>query len=182
MAAELVERPLPKLSEESYVEARLLEAVTEARLALRFLKEGLTRNAAGKAFQAWKALLAALLRLELDKLKAIVKTDEEKRWLETTAVLRVPTTKMRTLTNMLEELGHSVLTGTLLALELHDYQYHGPDPDMANSKYTTREEATTDIIRLTTEVAKHVEALRGRIKWGEELEKAIQELKQALST
>jgi hypothetical protein len=71
---------------------------------------------------------------------------------------------MRTLTNMLEELGHSVLTGTLLALELHDYQYHGPDPDMANSKYTTREEATTDIIRLTTEVAKHVEALRGRIK------------------
>ena len=47
MAAELVERPLPEPSEESYVEARLLEAVTEARLALRFLKEGLTRNAAG---------------------------------------------------------------------------------------------------------------------------------------
>jgi len=182
VAAELVERPLPKPSEESYVKARLLEAVTEARLALRFLKEGLTRNAAGKAFQAWKALLAALLRLELDKLKAIVKTDEERRWLETTAVLRVPTTKMRTLTNMLEELGHSVLTGTLLALELHDYQYHGPDPDMANSKYTTREETTTDIIRLTTEVAKHVEVLRGRVKWGEELEKAIKELKQALST
>jgi hypothetical protein len=103
VAAELVERPLPKPSEESYVEARLLEAVTEARLALRFLKEGLTRNAAGKAFQAWKALLAAFLRLELDKLKAIVKTDEERRWLETTAVLRVPTTKMRTLTNMLED-------------------------------------------------------------------------------
>jgi hypothetical protein len=182
VAADLVERPLPKPSEESYVETRLLEAVTEARLALRFLKEGLTRNAAGKAFQAWKALLAALLRLELDKLKAIVKTDEEKRWLETTAVLRAPTTKMRTLTNMLEELGHSDLTGTLLALELHDYQYHGPDPDMANSKYTTREEATTDIIRLTTEVAKHVEALRGRIKWDEELEKAIKKLKQALST
>ena len=154
------------------------------RLGLRwsFLKEGLTRNAAGKAFQAWKALLAALLRLELDKLKAIVKTEEERRWLETTAVLRVPTTKMRALTNMLEELGHSVLMGTLLALELHDYQYHGPDPDMANSKYTTREEAMTDIRRLTAEVARHVETLRGRVKWGEELEKALQELKQALST
>jgi hypothetical protein len=144
------------------------------------LKKGLTRNAAGKAFQAWKALLAALLRLELDKLKAIVKTDEERRWLETTVVLRVPTTKMRTLTNMLEELGHSALTGTLLALELHDYQYHGPDPDMALSKYTTREEATTDIIRLTTEVAKHVEALKGRVKWSDELEKVLQELRQAL--
>jgi len=180
VAAELVERPLPKPSDEGYAEARLLEAVTEARLALRFLKEGLTRNAAGKAFQAWKALLAALLRLELDKLKAIVKTDEERRWLETTAVVRVPTTKMRALTNMLEELGHSVLMGTLLALELHDYQSLGPDPDMANSKNTTREEAMTDIRRLTAEVARHVETLRGRVKWSDELEKALQELKQAL--
>jgi hypothetical protein len=180
VAAELVERPLPKPSEESYVEARLLEAVTEARLALRFLKEGLTRNAAGKAFQAWKALLAALLRLELEKLKAVAKTEEEKKWLETTAVSRVPTTKMRAITNMLEELGHSVLTGTLLALELHDYQYHGPDPDMALSKYATREEATIDIMRLTAEVAKHVEALKGRVKWSDELEKALQELRQTL--
>jgi hypothetical protein len=180
VAAELVERPLPKPSEESYVEARLLEAVTEARLALRFLKEGLTRNAAGKAFQAWKALLAALLRLELDKLKAVAKTEEEKKWLETTAVSRVPTTKMRAITNMLEELGHRVLMGTLLALELHDYQYHGPDPDMALSKYATREEATIDIMRLTAEVAKHVEALKGRVKWSDELEKALQELRQTL--
>ncbi len=180
MAAELVERPLPKPSDEGYVEARFLEAVTEARLALRFLKEGLTRNAAGKAFQAWKALLAALLRLELEKLKAVAKTKEEKKWLETTAVSRVSTTKMRAITNMLEELGHSVLMGTLLALELHDYQYHGPDPDMALSKYATREEATIDIMRLTTEVAKHVEALKGRVKWSDELEKALQELRQTL--
>jgi hypothetical protein len=180
MAVELVERPLPKPSDEGYVEARLLEALVEARLALRFLEEGLTRNAAGKAFQAWKAPLAALLRLELEKLRAVAKTEEEKKWFETTAVSRVPTTKMRALTNMLEELGHSVLMGTLLALELHDYQYHGPDPDMALSKYATRQEATIDIIRLTTEVTKHVETLRGRVKWGEELEKALKELRQAI--
>ena len=179
MAAELVERPLPKPSEESYVEARLMEAVTEARLALRFLKEGFTRNAAGKAFQAWKALLAALMRLELERLKALAKTEEE-RWLETTAMSRAPTTKMRALTNMLEKLGYNVLMGTLLALELHDYHYHGPDPDMALSKYATREEATIDIIRLTTEVAKHVEALKGRVKWSDELEKALKELRQAI--
>jgi hypothetical protein len=79
MAVELVERPLPKPSDKGYVEARLLEALVEARLALRFLEEGLTRNAAGKAFQAWKAFMAALLRLELEKLKAIAKTEEERR-------------------------------------------------------------------------------------------------------
>ncbi|MFP3267927.1 MAG: PaREP1 family protein, partial [Thermoproteus sp.] len=53
MAVEAVERPLPKPSDEGYVEARLLEALAEARLALDFLERGLTRNAACKAFQAW---------------------------------------------------------------------------------------------------------------------------------
>ncbi|MDT7882939.1 MAG: PaREP1 family protein, partial [Thermoproteus sp.] len=81
MVIEAVERPLPKPTDAAYVEARLLEALVEARLALRFLEEGLTRNAAGKAFQAWRALLAALLRLELDRLKALVKAEEERRWL-----------------------------------------------------------------------------------------------------
>jgi hypothetical protein len=74
MAIEAVEKPLPKPTDATYVEARLLEALVEARLAFRLLEEGLTRNAAGKAFQAWKALLAALLRLELDRLKALAKT------------------------------------------------------------------------------------------------------------
>ena len=71
-----MERPLPRPTDAAHVEARLLEALVEARLALRFLEEGLTRNAAGKAFQAWRALLAALLRLELDRLKALAKTEE----------------------------------------------------------------------------------------------------------
>ncbi len=79
---EVLDRPLPRPADVSYVEARLLEALVEARLALRFLREGLVRNAAGKAFQAWKALLAALLRLELEKLKALARTEEERRWLE----------------------------------------------------------------------------------------------------
>jgi len=81
---EFIERPLPKPTDESYVEARLLEALVESRLALEFLSKGLVRNAAGKAFQAWRALMAALLRLELGKLRAMVKADEERRWLEST--------------------------------------------------------------------------------------------------
>jgi hypothetical protein len=181
MAVELVERPLPKPSDEGYVEARLLEALVEARLALRFLEEGLTRNAAGKAFQAWKALLAALLRLELEKLKALAKTEEERRWLESKAVPRVPTTKMKPLARLLEAMGHDGLalwTGNVLLL--HDYQYHGPDPSGELSKYATREDAVADILSAVQGLARRIETLRGHVKWSDELEKALKELRQAL--
>jgi len=156
-----VERPLPKPSDEGYVEARLLEALAEARLALEYLGRGLTRNAACKAFQAWKAFMAALLRLELDKLKALAKTEEERRWLESRAVPRVPTTRMKELSRLLEEAGHEGIPFvTALALDLHEYQYHGPDPDMALSKYTTRESAAADALLLLKELARRVEALK----------------------
>jgi thermostable 8-oxoguanine DNA glycosylase len=182
MVVELVERPLPKPSDEGYIEARLLEALGEARLALRFLEEGLTRNAACKAFQAWKALLAALLRLELERLKALAKTEEEKRWLESRAVPRIPTAKMKELSRLLRNVGHVGITAwTAVALDLHDYQYHGPDPDMALSKYTTRESAAADVVELLQELTKRIEALKGRIKWGDELEKALEEVRRALT-
>jgi thermostable 8-oxoguanine DNA glycosylase len=182
MAVELVERPLPKPSSEGYIEARLLEALGEARLALEYLERGLTRNAACKAFQAWKAFMAALLRLELEKLKALAKTEEEKRWLESRAVPRVPTTKMKELSRLLRDVGHEGITFvTDKALNLHDYQYHGPDPDMALSKYATRESAAADVVELIQELIRRVEALKKRIKWGEELEKALEEVKKSLS-
>jgi hypothetical protein len=182
MAVELVERPLPKPSDEGYVEARLLEALGEARLALEYLERGFTRNAACKAFQAWKALLAALLRLELEKLKALAKTEEERRWLESRAMPRVPTTKMKELSRLLKEAGHEAITAwTDKALDLHDYQYHGPDPDMALSKYTTRESAAADVVELLQELTRRIETLRSRVKWGEELEKALEEVKRVLT-
>jgi len=177
-----VERSLPRPSDAAYVEARLLEALGEARLALEFLERGLTRNAACKAFQAWKAFLAALLRLELEKLKAIVKTEEERRWLESRAVPRIPTAKMKELSRLLRDVGHEGITFvTDKALDLHDYQYHGPDPDMALSKYATRESAAADVVELLQELVRRVEALKKRIKWGEELEKALEEAKKSLS-
>jgi hypothetical protein len=101
-----VEKPLPKPSDEGYIEARLLEALGGARLALEYLERGFTRDAAGMAFHAWKALLAALLRLELEMLKTQAKTEEEKRWLESKAVPRIPTTRMKELGRLLEEVGH----------------------------------------------------------------------------
>jgi len=177
-----VERPLPKPSSEGYIEARLLEALGEARLALEYLERGLTRNAAGKAFQAWKALLAALLRLELEKLKALAKTEEEKRWLESKAVPRVPTTRMKSLSRLLEEVGHGGISlWTDRVLNLHDYQYNGPDPDMALSKYATREDAVADIKSVLQELARRVEALKSRVRWSDELERALEEMRRALS-
>jgi hypothetical protein len=182
MVAELVEKPLPKPSDEGYIEARLLEALGEARLALEYLERGFTRDAAGMAFHAWKALLAALLRLELEKLKTLAKTEEEKRWLESKAVSRVPTTKMKELGRLLEEAGHyGISAWTDKALDLHDYQYHGPDPDMALSKYTTRESAAADVLLLLKELARRVETLKGRVKWTDELEKALEEVRRTLA-
>jgi len=179
---EVSDRPLPRPADASYVEARLLEALVEAHLALRFLREGLVRNAAGKAFQAWKALLAALLRLELEKLKALAKTEEEKRWLESKAVPRVPTAKMKSLSRLLEEVGHGGISlWTDRALDLHDYQYHGPDPSGELSKYATREDAVADIKSVLQELTRRVEALKSRVRWSDELERALEEVKRALS-
>jgi len=177
-----VERPLPKPSSEGYIEARLLEALGEARLALEYLERGFTRDAAGMAFHAWKALLAALLRLELEKLKALASSEEERRWLESKAVPRVPTTKMKELSRLLRDVGHEGITAwTAVALDLHDYQYHGPDPDMALSKYTTRKSAAADVVELLQELTKRIEALKGRVRWSEELEKALEEVRRALT-
>ena len=47
---EVLDKPLPKPPVEGYVEVGLLETLVEARLALRFLREGIVRNAAGKVF------------------------------------------------------------------------------------------------------------------------------------
>jgi hypothetical protein len=182
MVVELVERPLPKPSDEGYIEARLLEALGEAKLALEYLERGFTRDAAGMAFHAWKALLAALLRLELEKLKTLAKTEEEKRWLESKAVPRIPTTRMKELGRLLEEAGHyGISAWTAVALDLHDYQYHGPDPDMALSKYATRQSAAAEVLLLLKELTRRVEALKSRVKWGDELEKALEEVRRALA-
>ena len=149
---------------------------------MEYLERGLTRNAACKAFQAWKALLAALLRLELERLKALAKTEEERRWLESRAVPRVPTTKMKELGRLLEEAGHyGISAWTAVALDLHDYQHHGPDPGTALSKYATRQSAAADVLLLLKELLRRVEALKGRVKWSDELEKALEEVRRALA-
>jgi chaperonin cofactor prefoldin len=51
---------------------------------------------------------------------------------------------------------------------------------MTLSKYTTRESAAADVVELIQELIRRVETLKKRIKWSEELERALEEAMQAL--
>lgn len=162
-------------------------AALEALLALRFLEEGCTRNAAGKAFQAWRALSGALLALERDKILERLESEEQRRWLLEKAVPRVSTSRLKALAQLLEETGipyYNPLTST--ALDLHDYQYHGPDPAAELSKYTSPEEAARDILYLLEKLAEIAEKrvkprLREAGKWSREHEEALQRLREKLA-
>jgi hypothetical protein len=52
---------------------------------------------------------------------------------------------------------------------------------MALSKYATRQSAAADVLLLLKELLRRVEALKGRVKWGDELEKALEEVRRALA-
>ncbi|MGC8543950.1 MAG: hypothetical protein ACP5NQ_08410 [Vulcanisaeta sp.] len=52
---ELPEKPLPKSTSEDYINTGLLKSIVETTLTLKFLRDGLVRNTAGKAFQTWHA-------------------------------------------------------------------------------------------------------------------------------
>jgi Tfp pilus assembly protein PilF len=52
---------------------------------------------------------------------------------------------------------------------------------MALSKYATRQSAAADVLLLLKELTRRVEALKSRVKWGDELEKALEEARRALT-
>ncbi len=112
----------------------------------------------------------------------VAKTDEERSWLINRAVPRVPTTRMKALSQLLEEIGYAggIYFATSTALELHDYQYNGPDPDLALSKFRDREEAAVAVVGLIKELVNRIENLKPRIKWNDELENALNELRKAI--
>jgi len=130
--ARALERPLPRPRHDllGYAVARVLEALLEAILAFEFLERGYSRNAAGKAFQAWKALTGALLALERDRVLEAMETGEQRRWPQEKAVPRVPTTRLKPLGQLLEEAaglrGFSAYTDK--ALDLHVLPVPWPRP------------------------------------------------------
>ena len=184
MLREGLEKPLPKPRRDllGYASARALEALLEGLLALEFLGKGYTRNAAGKAFQAWRALTATLLALERDRI--VEAGGGEGKWLLERGI---PTARLKAFGQLLEKTGipyYSSLTDK--ALDLHDYQYHGPEPDVELSKYRDRREAAYDILALVAELAKMVAGrVRPRLeksgKWSRGPEEALQKLLERLA-
>jgi len=137
----------PWLNLEAYREARVREAVYEAELAEEFLKSGLVRNAAGKAFQSWKSLLGAMLVDKIEEVKkvypGIVRIRKGKRvkkalWI----VALVPTSQMKKLAQLL---GGEESALTSIALDLHSYQHSGLDPEGIYSPYPDEKSAQRDI-------------------------------------
>ncbi|BBG25625.1 hypothetical protein IC007_0130 [Sulfuracidifex tepidarius] len=72
-----IEKDLYKLGED-YIEARVIETLSDLLLSLTLWKEGYTRNSAGKAFSAVKALLNELILTNEEKLVNLAKDDREK--------------------------------------------------------------------------------------------------------
>jgi len=182
---QLLDKPLPKPWEnpEMYAQIRVLEAILESRLAIEFLEKGYTRNAAGKVFQAWKALLASLLVLERDKILQKLTKIEDRKWFEK-IILRIPSSKLKIISQLLEDIDYSGITHkTATALDLHDYQYHGPDPTGEVSKYPNRESAAKDIMLMIYEILeflrKYVKNKLGKL-WIDEFDKEIENLYKSL--
>ena len=183
---ELLEKPLPKPRRglAAYASARALEALLEAILAIRFLEQGYTRNAAGKTFQAWRALTAAILALHVDEITKNL-PEKEAKWIREKAVTRIPTTRLKALGQLIEQHIPYYTHLTSTALLLHDYQYHGPDPDLELSKYASRSEAAYDIGVLVAELAKIIEGnvkpvLQRSSKWTREHEEALAKLRESM--
>jgi len=126
-------------------EERLGEAEGELEVAEAFLADGLLRNAVGKAFQAWKSFLSHLALRNLALLEeryrgykrvgnAAVPLYE---WIAATA----PTSRLMEIAVLLEKAVPNTVELTALALQLHEYQYNGPDLEGVRSKIPDDETA-----------------------------------------
>ena len=147
------ELPKPWFNLEAYKKIRLEEARFEVEIAEKFLQEGLVRNAAGKVFQAWKSLLAALLT---DKRDVLVKKYPKKKSLGRRKIefadwiiAVVPTSYMEELTLIL---GKELNLLTEKALSIHEYQYNGPDKEAILSPFRSDEIAAENIKILVDEI------------------------------
>lgn len=132
-----------------YVKIRVTESLQEITLALKMLREGFTRNAAQRAFIAWKAMVSALTVMNLDRLP---RDEEERKWYHRVGY-KAPKAGLRWLADRLEDIGYQdyKLTHiTSTALALHRYAYHGLAE--GESDYISKEDVMSSIMRLARDM------------------------------
>ncbi|MEM1571949.1 MAG: PaREP1 family protein [Pyrobaculum sp.] len=132
---------------EKYRRDRLREALYEAELAEEFLKNGLLRDAAGKAFQAVKAYLAAAAAQKREALAPHYPVEKavQKRRVAVVALIvaYMPTTRMK---EVAARLGDNELELVVeKALDLRRFQYNGLDKEGVFSRYVATEIVEKDV-------------------------------------
>ncbi|MFP3225748.1 MAG: PaREP1 family protein [Sulfolobaceae archaeon] len=147
-----MEKDLYKVGED-YVEARIIESLSDLLLSLTLWKGGYTRNSAGKAFSSVKALMSAIIIANEEKLLNLAKDDKEKEWIKKKAHV-VPTHSMLALAQMLKKIGIDIVNLVRIGLDLHEYQYNGFEPDF--SKYSRKEDVFADLITVVEETSRAI--------------------------
>ncbi|MGC9131268.1 MAG: PaREP1 family protein [Pyrobaculum sp.] len=153
----------PRRDLDKYIEGRFKEALYEAELALKFLEAGMYRNAAGKAFQAFKALLAAPAARHRGTLAARhpgVKTTKGGRrvlyvdWL----IATMPTGQMLEVARDLAAAEGGLIHYANTALNLHEFQHNALDKSGVLSRYTRHASVEDDVRALASYVAERAKS------------------------
>ncbi|MFP3193943.1 MAG: PaREP1 family protein [Caldivirga sp.] len=176
-----MESQLPKFTREpeKYSRLRLLEALQELYLSIMMLKEGYSRNSAGKLFLSWKALLSSLVVSNFNKI--IERKRREGREDEVKWYLRIgytaPTTGLVGVSRDLEDLGYrGIVNLTTAMLGVHRYAYNGLDRDV--SPFGSRREAIISLKELMKSELEIIESLNLDQEGRELVEKIRRELNE----
>jgi len=148
-----------------YVRDRLRETLYEAELAERFLENGLIRNAADKAFQAAKALLAALAAVKRDELAKIYVGSKRINPRKVVArvdwvIAMMPTARMKEVAAYIGDRELELVVEK--ALDLHQFQYNGIDREGEYSRYPSTRLVERDIRDVVDYVKKAANSLMGK--------------------
>ena len=158
----------------AYVYAKVLDGLTEAKLALEILSRGLLQNAAAKAFMSVKSILSALIVSNFGKLVEVV--DGRRIWYERVGY-SAPTTGLIGISRDLGRIGIDVDKVVRIALSLHRFSCNGLDPNLVD--YGDLDEVRDDII----EVVRWVTEVEGLFRdvWDEGLGRGLEELRALLN-
>ncbi|WP_016730313.1 PaREP1 family protein [Saccharolobus islandicus] len=160
-----------KADPRSYVYVKVMETLTEGKLALEMLKKGMITNASSKTFITVKAMVSALVIKNFDKIVQS-KSEKEKDWYERVGYSAL-TTGLIGISYDLEKLGYDVQLIVKTALLLHSFSYNGFDPNFVN--YKDKGEVERDILTVVEFIKRNIKKYFEDI-WDEKLEDKLKEL------